>query len=100
MFGGSNTRRMVPNLRGFDYGAIRTPLLFVHHREDSCEHTPYSAAARLASRYPLISVTGGKPPESGPCEPFAAHGYFGRESETAAAIASWMLHRPFPKDIE
>ena len=30
----------------------------------------------------------------------AAHGYFGREAETATAIASWMLHRPFPKDIE
>jgi pimeloyl-ACP methyl ester carboxylesterase len=100
MFGGSNPRRMAPNLRGFDYGAIRAPLLVVHHREDGCEHTPYSGAERLAGRYPLISVTGGKPPESGPCEPFAAHGYFGREAETAAAIASWMLHRPFPKDIE
>jgi len=78
MFGSSNMRRTAPNLRGFDYGSIRVPLLFVHHREDRCEHTPYS----------------------GPCEPFAAHGYFGREAETTAAIAAWMLHRPFPKDIE
>ena len=85
---------------GFDYGSIRAPLLFVHHREDGCEHTAYSGAARLASRYPLISVTGGKPPESGPCEPCAAHGYFGREPETAAALAAWMLHRPFLKDTE
>jgi len=93
-------RRRAPNLRGFDYGAIGAPLLFVHHREDGCEHTPYPAAVRLASRYPLVSVSGGKPAESGPCEPFAAHGYFGREAETAAAIAAWMLRRPFPKDIE
>jgi hypothetical protein len=100
MFGSYNSRRQAPSLRDFDYGAIRAPLLFVHHREDGCEHTPYSGAARLASRYPLISVTGGKPPESGPCEPFAAHGYFGREAGTAAAIAAWMLHRPFPKDVE
>ena len=100
MFGSSNPRRRAPNLRGFDYGAIGAPLLFVHHREDGCEHTPYPAAVRLASRYPLGSVSGGKPAESGPCEPFAAHGYFGREAETAAAIAAWMLRRPFPKDIE
>ena len=100
MFGSYNSRRQAPNLRGFDYGAIRTPLLFVHHREDGCEHTPYASAAQLPSRYPLISVAGGKPPESGPCEPFAAHGYFGREAATVTAIAAWMLHRPFPKDVE
>jgi pimeloyl-ACP methyl ester carboxylesterase len=100
MFGSGNPRRLAPNLRGFDYGAIAAPLLFVHHRDDGCEHTPYAAAARLASRFPLVSVSGGKPPESGPCEPFAAHGYFGREAQTAAAIAAWMLHRPFPKDVE
>jgi pimeloyl-ACP methyl ester carboxylesterase len=100
MFGSYNSRRQAPNLRGFDYGALAVPLLFVHHREDGCEHTPYASAARLASRYPLISVNGGKSPESGPCEPFAAHGYFGREAQTAAAIAAWMLHQPSPKDIE
>jgi hypothetical protein len=100
MFGSGNPRRQAPNLRGFDYGAIGVPLLFVHHRGDGCEHTPYASAARLASRYALVSVSGGKPAESGPCEPFAAHGYFGREAETAAAIAAWMLHQPFPKDIE
>jgi hypothetical protein len=71
MFGSYNLRRQAPSLRGFDYGAIGAPLLFVHHREDGCEHTPYAAAARLAGgRYALVS------------------------------IAAWMLHRPFPKDIE
>jgi hypothetical protein len=48
----------------------------------------------------LISVTGGKPPESGPCDPFAAHGYFGKEAETVDAIAGWMLKNPFAKNIE
>src|SRR5205085_11655277 len=100
MFGSDNSRRRVPSLRGFDYGGIGSRLLFVHHQEDGCEHTPYASAARLAARYPLVTVTGGKPPESGPCEPYAAHGYFGREAETAAAIAAWMLGRAFPKDIE
>jgi hypothetical protein len=100
MFGSSNPRRQAPNLRGFDYGAIRGRLLFVHHREDGCEHTPYASAVRLGARYPLISVAGGKPAESGPCEPYATHGYFGREAETAAAISAWILGRAFPKDIE
>jgi hypothetical protein len=99
MFGSSNLRRQAPSLRGFDYGAIRTPLLFVHHREDGCEHTPYAAAERLAARHDLVSVSGGKPPESGPCDPFSAHGYFGVEGPTVDAIAGWMLKRPFSRQV-
>ena len=75
-------------------------LLFVHHREDACESTPYSEAHRLAPRYPLISVKGGKAPESGPCDPFAPHGYYGKEAETVDAIAAWMLKKPFAREIE
>ena len=100
MFGSNNPRRTAPNLRGFDYGAIAAPLLFVHHRADECEHTPYASAAQIASRYELISVSGGKPAESAPCEPFSAHGYFGREPQTVEAMAGWMLKKPFPKQID
>jgi len=88
------------SLRDFDYSSIKAPLLFVHHRDDTCPQTPYAVAARLGERYPLISVRGGKAAESGPCEPFAAHGYYGKEAQTVDAIAAWMLHRPYPKDIE
>ena len=100
VFGGPNPKRQVPSLRGFDYAAIQSPLLFVHHREDACEHTPYAIAAQLGARYELISVSGGRPAESGPCEPLHAHGYFGREAETVDAIAGWMLKRPFPKETQ
>ena len=100
MFGSSNPRRQAPTLRGFDYGAIQSPLLFVHHREDGCEHTPYASAARVAPPHELISVSGGNRAESGPCEPLSAHGYFGREPQTVDAIAAWMLKRPFAKLIE
>jgi len=48
VFGASNPKRQVPSLRGFDYAAIQSPLLFVHHRADGCEQTPYATAARLA----------------------------------------------------
>ena len=47
----------------------------------------------------MIVVPVSKPPESGPCEPFANHGYFGKEAETVDAIAAWMLGKPFPKEI-
>jgi hypothetical protein len=87
-------------LAGFDYASIKTPLLFVHHREDGCESTPYAEAHRLSARYTLISVKGGKTPESGPCDPYAPHGYYGKEADTVEAIAAWMLKKPFAREIE
>jgi hypothetical protein len=89
-----------PVIHGFDFASIKSRLLFVHHKEDSCQATPYSFAAQLGERYPLISVSGGKPAESGPCDPFSAHGFFGKEAPTVDAISAWMLNRPFAKNIE
>jgi len=86
-------------LAAYNWGQIKIPLLVVHHQDDACGATPYFEAKRLASRYPLITVHGGKPPESAPCEPFANHGYFGKEAETVDAIAAWMLGKPVPKEI-
>jgi len=91
--------REVPVLAVFDFASIRIPFLFVHHRADACHATPYYDAERLGRKYPLVSVSGGKPPETGPCDPLSAHGYFGKEAETVAAIAAWMLGRPFDKEI-
>jgi len=89
-----------PVLGLFEFSTIRIPLLFVHHREDSCPSTPYADAARLGTRFPLVSVKGGKTPETGPCDPLAPHGYFGKEAETVGAIAAWMLGKPYPKEIQ
>jgi hypothetical protein len=93
----ANRRR--PGLSGFDFSTIAVPLLFVHHVEDGCNTTPYSAAKRLADRYPLISVSGGPPPQSKPCEAMSAHGFLGREADTVDAIAKWMLKQPYPREI-
>lgn len=87
-------------LAAFDFDGIRIPILLVHHRADACLSTPYYDAERLGRRYPLVSVSGGKPPETGPCDPLSAHGYFGKEAETVAAIAAWMLGKPFDKEIK
>jgi pimeloyl-ACP methyl ester carboxylesterase len=87
-------------LAGFDFTVIKTPLLFVHHVDDSCHVTPYFTAKSLAEKYPLISVKGGKEPRSGPCDPFSPHGYFGKETETVNAIVDWMMGKPYPANIE
>jgi len=89
-----------PMLAGYDFDAIKVPLLFVHHRADACESTPYRSAERLGAKFPLVSVSGGKPPASGPCDPFAAHGFFGKEPETVRAIAAWMLKKPFSRELD
>lgn len=87
-------------LAAFDWDALKLPVLFVHHRADACGATPYVDASRLASRFALISVQGGKPPESGPCDPLSPHGFYGKEAETVAAIAAWMQGKPYRKDID
>ena len=87
-------------LAAYRWDEIKMPLLFVHHQDDGCGATPYREAARLAARYPLITVRGGKPPESAPCEPLSNHGYFGKEPETVDALTAWMLGKPFAKEIQ
>src|SRR5262249_14989088 len=96
---GAKSNEPGPGLSRFDFTTIKVPVLFVHHVGDQCGVTPYSDAARLADKYPLISVSGGRAPESGPCDPFSAHGYFGKESETIEEIVNWMLKKPFREEI-
>jgi len=92
------TRRR-PGLSGFDFSSIRVPLLFVHHVDDGCDYTPYAAAKRLADRYPVVSVSGGLPPQSKPCDAMTPHGFLGREADAVDAIAKWMLKQPYPLEI-
>jgi hypothetical protein len=89
-----------PGLSKFEFATVRAPLLFVHHVSDQCELTLYSDAARLSEKYPLISVFGGSPPQSGPCDAFSQHGYLGKESETVEQIVNWMLKRPFEYQVK
>jgi hypothetical protein len=74
--------------------------LLVHHVGDQCNATPHSGAARLSDKYPLITVAGGSPPQSGPCDPLSAHGFFGKESETVEQIVNWMLKKPFRQEVK
>ena len=89
-----------PALAAFDWRAAKAPLLFVHHRDDACWATSYQDIPRGVAAFPLVSVRGGKPPESGPCDPLHAHGFYGKEPETVDAIAAWMLKKPFRREID
>lgn len=88
------------SLASFDFRTVKVPLLFVQHRADLCQATLYPNLARAAQGLTLISVSGGKPAESAPCEPFSAHGYFGVEAQTVDAIAAWMLKKPFATEVQ
>lgn len=94
-----NSSRGGAGLAHFDFASIAAPLLFVHHADDACPVTPYRAAEALSARYPLITVRGGAPARSGPCEPYSAHGYFGVEAPTVAALSQWMSNRDYPRRI-
>jgi hypothetical protein len=96
---GAKSNEPGPGLSRFDFTTIKVPVLFVHHVSDQCPVAPYSDAARMTDKYPLISVFGGRAPESRPCDPFSAHGYFGKESETIEEIVNWMLKKPFLREV-
>lgn len=95
-----NASRAGSGVSQVDFPKIKAPLLFVHHREDGCNVCPYGPAARWGERYPLIAVSGGLPPQTGPCDPLSAHGYFGKEAETVNAISHWISGQPFVTDIK
>jgi predicted esterase len=95
-----NASRAGGGVSGVEFSNFKVPLLFVHHREDGCNVCPYSGAERLAGRFPLISVSGGLPPQTGPCDPLSAHGYFGKEAETVAAITQWIARKPYAAEIK
>jgi pimeloyl-ACP methyl ester carboxylesterase len=75
---------------------IRVPTLVVHHRDDGCPSTPYQDVATLlgalkqAPRRELITMEGGQPARSRPCEALSAHGFLGLDDTVVAAITAWI----------
>ena len=97
---GARSNEPGPGLSKFDFASISVPLLFAHHVSDQCQYTPYGDAARYSEKYPLITVWGGLPPESAPCEARSQHGFLGKESETVEQIVNWMLKKQFLYEVK
>ena len=78
---------------------ITVPVLIQVHKEDGCPATPPRNAARIKSALsasPDVEIqefTGGRTPQSVPCEAFAQHGFFGIEDQVVAAAAAWIKQR-------
>ena len=49
-----------------------------------------------APRLGFVTVVGGDPPQSDPCEAFSAHGYLGREDDVVGVIVDWIQGKPVP----
>jgi pimeloyl-ACP methyl ester carboxylesterase len=84
---------------------ITLPVLIVHHRDDACWASSFSAATRIpaalsgSAKVDFVAVSGGDPPRSEPCEAFAAHGFVGRELLVVGVIADWIASKPVPKEL-
>ena len=75
----------------FDAKEFRNRQLVVHHVNDWCRVTPYSAALRSHEKFgnDFIRMEGGIS-VGNECEAFAHHGYNGIERETTEAIKAWI----------
>ena len=80
-------------LAEFDYGDIKIPQAFIHHKDDPCGATPYSEAVRITSKFniPLLTVYGGSRFFGNACDAFTQHGFRGAEVAVMREIASIMI---------
>ena len=91
-----------PGLSRASWEGLYAPLLWVHHEDDPCQFTSYRDAKGFAgqSRSPLVTVRGRRAGRGGACEAFTAHGFVGIESETVAAMRSWVKTGAAPRDVQ
>jgi len=84
----SSSRAQIYNFNAKDY---RNRHLVVHHVNDWCRVTPYSAALHSHEAFgnDFIAMEGGTS-TGNECEAFAHHGYNGIERETVEAIKNWI----------
>ncbi|RDK12088.1 alpha/beta hydrolase [Cupriavidus lacunae] len=80
-------------MRDFNWAAVKTDQLFVHHQDDPCPLTQYRSIVARKGSLPLVTVHGTKGARGEPCEAFSAHGFVGRERAVMLAISDWMLSR-------
>jgi hypothetical protein len=97
---------VTPNPRGRglsadDIARIRSPVLWVHHRNDPCEYTPYGTVRGYAEKTKtlLLTVSGVHHPRGQPCMPFTEHGFVGMEAKTIKAILSWIRTGNAPGEV-
>jgi pimeloyl-ACP methyl ester carboxylesterase len=85
-----------PDVLSMDLERLRVPVFVVAHLKDACKVSPPDGADRIVRRMThspraeFRMMGGGKPPQSGPCEALAPHGFHGVEAETVNAIVNFI----------
>lgn len=75
---------------------VKAPVLIVANSDDGCFASPPQGANTLKSaltsspKVEIVTFEGGDPPQSGPCEAMAYHGYLGIEARVVDAIGGWI----------
>lgn len=87
----SNSNSYGGSLRGFQYQAIKAPMLHVHHEADACAATPYSAV-KVYAEGNLLTVRGGTA-DGDVCLGRHHHSYQEREEIVVRSIISWIKGR-------
>ena len=101
----TTTATAAPHFGEIAVNRITVPVLLVHHREDACPDTPVSGDLPLikkltgSPRVDFVQVSGGSPPQAGPCDPQSPHGFFGVEAIVVQAIGDWVTGKPVPPTI-
>jgi hypothetical protein len=88
-------------LTAADIAQIKVPVLWVHHRNDPCEYTPYRTVSRYAEQTgtPLLTVSGVRYSKGKPCMAFSEHGFVGMEARTIKAMLSWIRTGTAPGEV-
>jgi hypothetical protein len=89
----SNRPKVAPWLRGGMLGWLLAPAAVFGQPKADLVTLPVREG--VTQTYLLITVNGGRPAESRPCDPLAAHGFFGKEAETVEAVKNWIRGRTF-----
>lgn len=92
-FGGTSKHTFETGMVNFDWSQAKVPQLFVHHRDDPCNATPYGDLKGRIGDQPLITVADGHDFSGDACKAFSPHGFRGREKEVMTAIAAWITDR-------
>jgi hypothetical protein len=76
----------------FSSSEVAIPYIYLHHKDDLCDLTPYEYAFNNAKDGAITTVTGGD--RSGAaCGAGSFHGFAGARPMVAAALAKWINHR-------
>lgn len=80
---------LAKSMLGFSNAEIVPPYLYLHHKDDLCDLTPYDYALKNSKDGALITVTGGD--HSGAaCGAGSFHGFAGTRQMVATALAKWI----------